>query len=136
VGGVVLDGDGRVLLIRRGKPPLKGRWVVPGGHVEWGETLEAAVVREIREETGLDVLPHGQIAVVEIIAPDHHFVIVDYLCAVVGGRVVAGSDAMAAAFHPLASMGELDVPPKAQEVILQGADLWRQKGLASPGKEA
>ncbi|HSF03959.1 MAG TPA: NUDIX domain-containing protein, partial [Solirubrobacterales bacterium] len=56
VGGVVVH-EGRVLLIRRGKEPLYGRWVVPGGTVELGEPLETALVREMLEETGLEVEP-------------------------------------------------------------------------------
>ena len=55
--GAVLIHEGKVLLIRRGKEPLRGRWVVPGGTVEVGETLEEALVREIQEETGLIVRP-------------------------------------------------------------------------------
>jgi ADP-ribose pyrophosphatase YjhB (NUDIX family) len=51
--GAVLIHEGRVLLVRRGKEPLRGRWVVPGGTVELGETLEQALVREVEEETGL-----------------------------------------------------------------------------------
>ena len=55
--GAVLIHQGKVLLIKRGKEPLRGRWVVPGGTVEAGETLEQALVREVREETGLTVRP-------------------------------------------------------------------------------
>ena len=54
VGAVILDGD-RVLLVQRGQEPLKGEWSLPGGAVELGETLEEALVREVREETSLDV---------------------------------------------------------------------------------
>ena len=56
VGGVLVH-EGRVLLIRRGKEPLYGRWVVPGGTVELGEPLDEALVREMREETGVEVEP-------------------------------------------------------------------------------
>ena len=84
VGAVVIH-EGRVLLIRRGKEPLRGRWVVPGGTVELGETLEDAVVREVQEETGLTVAPREVVTVFDRIERDgeavrYHYVIVDYLC--------------------------------------------------------
>ena len=84
VGGVVVR-DGRVLLIRRGKPPLYGRWVVPGGTVELGETLEEALVREMEEETCLRVEPIEVLTVFDRIEREgervvYHYVIVDYLC--------------------------------------------------------
>ena len=84
VGGVVVR-DGRVLLIRRGKPPLYGRWVVPGGTVELGETLEEALVREMEEETSLRVEPIEVLTVFDRIEREgervvYHYVIVDYLC--------------------------------------------------------
>jgi len=56
VGAVVVQ-DARVLLVRRGTEPLKGRWTLPGGLLEVGEALTAGVIREVREETGLDVEP-------------------------------------------------------------------------------
>ncbi|HEY3122340.1 MAG TPA: NUDIX domain-containing protein, partial [Vicinamibacteria bacterium] len=78
--GGVLIREGRVLLIRRGKEPLRGRWMIPGGTVEAGETLEAALVREIEEETGLIVKPREVLTVVDRIHHDdgrlqYHFVI-------------------------------------------------------------
>lgn len=100
VGAVVVDGD-RVLLVRRAQEPMKGRWTIPGGLLELGETLHAAVVREAMEETGLLVEP---VEVVELLDRIHreddrvryHYVIADYLCRVTGGALQAASDAAAA----------------------------------------
>jgi ADP-ribose pyrophosphatase YjhB (NUDIX family) len=102
VGGVVLDDQGRVLLIRRGTEPRKGHWSIPGGLVELGESLIDGVKREIAEETGLVVGPLQVIEVVDRIYTDElehggrvrfHYVIIDYLCRVIGGEIKAGSDA-------------------------------------------
>lgn len=117
VGGVVVH-RGRVLLIRRGKSPLQGCWTIPGGRVEWGETIEQAVVRELEEETGLQIRVGELIEVVERIfddpageatplratpgnrnaatTPQFHYVILDYYCETAAGDAVAaraGGDA-------------------------------------------
>jgi ADP-ribose pyrophosphatase YjhB (NUDIX family) len=100
VGAVVIDGD-RVLLVRRANEPLKGEWSLPGGAVEIGETLEAAVAREIREETGLDVSVGPIVEVLDRISLDadgrarYHYVLVDYLCQPTGGTLACASDAEA-----------------------------------------
>ena len=81
VGGIVVDGQGRLLLIRRGQEPSKGSWSVPGGRVEPGETRPEATAREVREETGLDVSVGARVGTVERDAPDGSvFVIHDYAC--------------------------------------------------------
>jgi mutator protein MutT len=124
VGAVVIR-DGRVLLIRRGKEPLRGRWLVPGGTVELGETLEEAVVREIREETALEVAPLEVLTVFDRIDREegrvlYHYVIVDYLCEYLSGEPQAGSDAEAVALVALEDLPAYDLPPKALEVVLDG----------------
>lgn len=121
VGGVVIR-DGKVLLIRRGKPPLYGRWVVPGGTVELGEPLEQALVREMREETGLEVEPLEVLTVFDRIERDgdrvvYHYVIVDYLCRWLAGEARAASDALDAAWAAPADLARYDLPTKALEVV-------------------
>lgn len=133
--GAVLVHDGRVLLIRRGKEPLRGRWVVPGGTVELGETLEQALVREVEEETGLVVRPREVVAVFDRIQRDagrvgYHYVIVDYLCDYVGGEARAGSDAEDVAFVAPADLHAYDLPEKALEVVRDG---FRRAGLLEQG---
>ncbi len=88
----------RILLVRRGHEPLKGRWSLPGGLLELGEGLEAAVRREVREETGLEVEPMELIELLDRIHLQgdrvrYHYVIADYLCRVTGGQLQAASDA-------------------------------------------
>jgi mutator protein MutT len=121
VGGVVVR-DARALLVRRGKEPLYGRWTVPGGTVELGETLEEAVVREMEEETGLRVDPVELLAVFERIHRErgrvvHHYVIVDYLCRWRSGEARAGSDALEVAWASAAELPRYDLPAKALEVV-------------------
>jgi mutator protein MutT len=121
VGGVVVRA-GRVLLIRRGKEPLYGRWVVPGGTVELGETLEEALVREMQEETGLRVEPLEVLTVFDRIQRDgervvYHYVIVDYLCRWQEGEARAASDALDVAWASPGELAAYDLPPKALEVV-------------------
>ena len=121
VGAVVIR-DRSVLLIRRGKEPLKGRWLIPGGTVELGESLQDAVVREVREETGLTVSPREAVLVFDRIeralgAVAYHYVIVDYVCDLVGGTLAAGSDAADAAWVPVDALKNYDVPLPAQQLI-------------------
>jgi len=97
VGAVVVD-EGRVLLVRRGREPLKGKWSLPGGMLELGESLTAGVVREVREETGLNVEPIELIELLDRVHREedrvrYHYVIADYLCRVVDGDLLAASDA-------------------------------------------
>ena len=90
--------DEKILLVERGKEPLKGYWSLPGGIVETGEKLEEAIRREVAEETGLDVDPYFMFEIFERIMPDaegkpeYHYVLIDYLCRRLSGEPVAASD--------------------------------------------
>lgn len=103
VGGVVVR-DGAVLLVQRAQEPLAGHWSLPGGAVELGETLEEALVRELREETGLTVRVLELVEALNRITPGesrrprYHYVLLDYLCEPLGGTLQAGSDVQAAAW--------------------------------------
>ncbi|MEE8218027.1 MAG: NUDIX hydrolase [Vicinamibacteria bacterium] len=135
VGGVVLS-DQRVLLIRRGKQPLVGRWSIPGGTVEWGETLEQALVREMAEETGLEVEPQELLTVFDWIEREgdrvvFHYVIADYLCRCLSGTARAGSDALEVRWVGPEELEQLDLTAKALEVVREAF----RRGLALEGQE-
>lgn len=108
VGAVAID-DGNLLLIRRRNEPGLGEWSVPGGRMEPGETIQEAVVRELREETGIEGVCTGLIGVAESIGPNHHHVILDYAVEVLPADAIAASDALEARWVPLADVAELDL---------------------------
>ena len=122
VGGVVLV-DSRVVLVKRRFDPLAGQWTLPGGTLELGETLQAGLTREIREETGLEVEVGPVLEVLDRIERDHngnveyHFVLVDYLCRPRGGRLVAGSDAAEVRLVPPDQLTVYEVSSVATAVI-------------------
>jgi 8-oxo-dGTP diphosphatase len=127
--GAVIVQDGNVVLIKRRYEPLAGQWSLPGGALELGETLEAAVAREMLEETGLVVEVGPVIEVFDRIMRDeatrvrYHFVLVDYLCWPLSGSLAAGSDVDDAVFVDPADLPEYKLTAKATAVILRGLEL-------------
>ena len=123
---------GQVVLIRRRYEPLAGRWSLPGGTLEVGETLEAGLAREMLEETGLAVDVGPVIEVFDRILLDdeqrvrYHFVLIDYLCWPVGGRLCAGSDVDAAVLVNPAELAQYDLTAKATAVIARGLQLAQE----------
>lgn len=104
VGAVVFRGQ-EILLVKRGKPPFKGHWSIPGGGLEFGERLKDGVRREVMEETGIDINIRGLIGVFEGLPADFgqlaHTVMIDYFADWVAGEPVAADDAADAAFFPM-----------------------------------
>jgi ADP-ribose pyrophosphatase YjhB (NUDIX family) len=138
VGALILNRD-RILMAQRGKEPLKGWWSLPGGLVETGESLEAAVRREVREETGLEIRPAGVVEIFERImrdssgAPEYHYVLIDYLCRVTGGELRAGDDVCAVEWTRRRDLPRLQITEGTLAVIektfrLQSRD---RKGAAA-----
>ena len=97
VGAIIIE-SGCVVLVERGREPLKGYWSLPGGILECGEKLDQGVRREVLEETGLEVEPLSVFEIFERIISDaegtteYHYVVIDYWCRPMGGRLAASSD--------------------------------------------
>lgn len=114
---------GSVLLVQRGKEPLKGQWALPGGLVEPGERLATAVEREVAEETGLKVRAQYLAEVFERIMPDakgrteYHYVLADYVCKIISGTAKAGDDAGNLAWVPVAKLDQVTLTEGTKEVV-------------------
>ncbi len=113
--GAIIIRDGKVLLEKRKNDPGKGRWSVPGGVVELGENVTQTVIREVKEETGLDVAEPEHIDVVDQITRDengrtkYHFIIIDYIVNLKGGTLKAASDADELAWVSLDDVEKYDL---------------------------
>ncbi len=134
VGAVILH-EHKVVLVRRKYEPLAGQWSLPGGGVELGETLEAAVAREMIEETGLEVEVGPVIEVFDRIMLDdtrrvqYHFVLVDYLCRPIAGVLRAGSDVQEAELVAPEQLASYQLTAKASAVIHKALALAAKAGV-------
>lgn len=120
VGAIVLqqrEDEACVLLVRRNKPPRAGQWSLPGGKVERGERLSAALTREILEECGLLVSVGPLVEVVEIIEERAHYVILDYMCSVVSGELRAGDDASEVCWAAVSELPSYGVTEAVARVV-------------------
>lgn len=114
VGAIVLE-KGELLLIRRDREPGKGQWSLPGGRVEWGESMREALAREVREEAGIDIDVEGMAGIAERLVPDddgavqYHFVIVDFWARARSRAIVPGDDAREARWVPVAELQDMSL---------------------------
>ena len=116
-GGIVLDA-GRLLVIRRGRPPSAGMWSIPGGRCEPDEAPRDTCVREVAEETGMLVEVLRSVGRVTRDGPGGvRYDIEDFLCAVLGGTLRAGDDAMDARWVTRAELAALDTAPGVVEAL-------------------
>ena len=129
---IAFDGD-RVLMVERGREPLKGFWSLPGGCVETGETLVEAAAREMLEETGLVAEPVAIVEVFERIHRDaagqveYHYVLIDYLCRIAGGTLAAQDDASRAEWLPLADLASYRITEGTVPVIVKAFRIANEK---------
>jgi ADP-ribose pyrophosphatase YjhB (NUDIX family) len=121
--------DGRVLVIKRRFEPLAGRWSLPGGALEVGETLAEGLAREMKEETGLDVEVGPVVDVFDRITRDEqgrprfHYVLVDFLCTIRAGTPVAGSDVAEVVLVEMGDLAGYELTPKTIDVIARALAL-------------
>ena len=123
VGAVVFDAEGRLLLVKRANPPAQGKWSLPGGRQEVGESPAEGVVREVREETGLVVAVEREVGTVHRNAPSGDtYVIRDFVCAVAGSsEVEAADDAADARFFDVGQLGDIET----SEGLLDALREWQ-----------
>jgi 8-oxo-dGTP diphosphatase len=121
--GVVCMRDGEVLLIRRGRPPRRGEWSLPGGRIEPGERAADAALRELQEETGVGARLVGLVDVVDGLFPeaDRHYVLIDYAAVWLTGEPTAGDDAVEAGFFPLSEALERVIWSETRRIIREAA---------------
>ncbi len=121
--GAIIFRDAQVLLVKRGRPPALGKWSIPGGLVELGESLEASVRREVVEEVGLEVRVIDLVAALDRVILDqdgrieYHYILLDFLCEVEGGNLNAGTDADECRFVPIKDLNRYDMTHGTEEVI-------------------
>ncbi len=133
VGAVIRDDRGRLLLVRRGTEPGRGRWSVPGGRVERGETSQQAALREVVEETGLHVVLTGVAGVVERPGPDGVlYEIEDYYARLEAGtepeHARAGDDAADVGWFTADEMTGLDCVPGLLDALRDWSVIARPGG--------
>lgn len=122
VAAVVIRNDA-ILLVKRGQEPSQGVWGLPGGVVELGETIEEAVSREVKEETGVDISPVRLLTVLDSVTKDesgkirYHYILFEFLCKFLRGEPKASSDVQAAMWVSLNSLGSVNIMPWTRKFI-------------------
>ncbi len=121
--GAVVRRDGRILLVKRARPPHAGLWAIPGGRVRWGETLQAAAERESLEETGVRIRAGDPVHAFDLVERDgkgrvtRHYVVIDLAAEYLGGEPRAGSDAADAGWFSDAELAALPLNPDTAALI-------------------
>ena len=134
VGAIIIE-DARIVLVKRGHPPLRAEWSIPGGLLEVGELVREATIREAREETGLTVEPGELLGVYDRVLRDteqrvqYHYVLIDFLCRRVAGDLAAASDAAEVGWFRREQLPALKLAEDTLDVIRKG---FRRLGIGTP----
>jgi 8-oxo-dGTP diphosphatase len=125
IGAIIIENT-RVLLIKRGQPPLMGEWSIPGGMLELGETVHEAAIREAKEETGLTIEPGELLGVFDRVIRDekgqvqYHYVLIDFFCRQISGEMLAAGDADEARWFTKEEAANLPLAKDTAEVVRRG----------------
>jgi ADP-ribose pyrophosphatase YjhB (NUDIX family) len=134
VGGIVLN-EGKVLLVRRGQQPGYGKWSIPGGMVELGESLTEAIRREVLEECGIEIELADVIAVLErVIRREdervrYHYILIDFLGYWKGGELQPASDILEARWADPSEMENLEMTDRTKQVVFEAMGLSEKEGV-------
>ena len=126
--GVVIFRAGKYLLVRRGKPPMKGAWSLPGGAQKLGETLTQTARREVAEETGLQIGELALIDVVDFIERDaegavrYHYALVDFCAQAETGTPAPQGDVTELCWASLEQLAQFNLWPETERIIRQAID--------------
>ncbi|MXZ21166.1 MAG: NUDIX domain-containing protein [Caldilineaceae bacterium SB0665_bin_25] len=132
VAAVVVDGDGRILMVERGRPPSQGMWALPGGLLDLGEPVRAGVAREVLEETGAEI---EIVDLVDLFEPIHrdatgriryHYVVIDFWAHYRGGDVAAADDVDDVAWVSVTKLEDLPMEEETRQVVRKAHARWRQ----------
>ena len=133
--GVIVWRDDKVLLIRRGKPPRKDQWSLPGGLQKLGETVFEAARREVMEETGVEIRVLDLTDVVDLIERDgndgpvrYHYTLIDVVAGWLRGEAVAGTDAAEVAWVEVEALPRYRLWSETERVIRRAQESWRESG--------
>lgn len=130
VAAAVFHADGRVLLVKRGRPPGVGNWGLPGGLLDLGESLEAGAQREVREECGVEIEIGGLAGIFQPVDRDddgrirYHYIVIDYWASHISGDPMPQDDAADAAWVDLSDMARLPMNPETRRVIRTAHEAW------------
>ena len=132
VAAVVVDGEGRILMVERGRPPSQGMWALPGGLLDLGEPVRAGVAREVQEETGAEI---EIVDLVDLFEPIHrdatgriryHYVVIDFWAHYRGGDVAAADDVDDVAWVSVTELDDLPMEEETRRVVREAYARWQQ----------
>ncbi len=130
VAAAVFNVEGRVLLVKRGRPPGVGNWGLPGGLLDLGESLEDGARREVLEECGVEIQIGGLAGIFQPVERDddgrirYHYIVIDYWASHLSGEPIAQDDAADAAWVELSKMAQLPMNPETRRVIREAFEAW------------